>query len=50
MQRKKEKKRSVMPYAKLTPNQHLYEGEYKNYYLKNGIRTFYIAKIENTAN
>ena len=29
-----------MPYAKLTPNQYLYEGEYKNYYLKNGIRTF----------
>lgn len=35
-----------MPYAKLTPSQHLYEGEYKNYYLKNGIRTFYVAKIE----
>lgn len=35
-----------MPYAKLTPNQYLYEGEYKNYYLKNGIRTFYVAKIE----
>lgn len=35
-----------MPYAKLTPSQHLYEGEYKNYYLKNGIRTFYIANIE----
>lgn len=35
-----------MPYAKLTPSQHLYEGEYKNYYLKNGIRTFYVANIE----
>lgn len=35
-----------MPYAKLTPNQYLYEGEYKNYYLKNGIRTFYVSKIE----
>lgn len=34
-----------MPYAKLTPNQYLYEGEYKNYYLKNGIRTFYLTKI-----
>ena len=34
-----------IPYAKLTPSQHLYEGEYKNYYLKNGIRTFYVAKI-----
>lgn len=31
-----------IPYAKLTPSQHLYEVEYKNYYLKNGIRTFYI--------
>lgn len=35
-----------MPYAKLTSSQHLYEGEYKNYYLKNGIRTFYVANIE----
>lgn len=35
-----------MPYAKLTPSQHLYEGEYKNYYLKNGIRTFYVANIK----
>lgn len=35
-----------IPYAKLTPSQYLYEGEYKNYYLKNGIRTFYLANIE----
>lgn len=34
-----------IPYAELTQNQYLYEGEYKNYYLKNGIRTFYITKI-----
>lgn len=34
-----------IPYAELTQNQYLYEGEYKNYYLKNGIRTFYLTKI-----
>lgn len=39
-----------MPYAKLTPSQHLYEGEYKNYYLKNGIHTFYVANAETITN